>query len=190
MESLRLILVAGLVAHKVVWELMKTRSGRASTVPAPTPSRLKRLVKYGKTAVLIFLVIQTLFLDILPIGEQAMPLRLAGLLIYGLGLAVAITGRLQLGQNWSNLEDYRVRPGQALVSHGIYRYIRHPIYAGDLMLLIGLELALNSWLVLGVIVPLVTVLRQAAREESLLARTFVGYTDYQRRTKRFIPFLL
>src|SRR5713101_9898285 len=117
MESLRLILVAGLVAHKVAWELMKTRSGRASTVPAPMPSRLKRLVKYGKTAVLIFLVIQTLFLDILPIGEQAMPLRLAGLLIYGLGLAVAITGRLQLGQNWSNLEDYRVRPGQALVSH-------------------------------------------------------------------------
>jgi protein-S-isoprenylcysteine O-methyltransferase Ste14 len=76
-----------------------------------------------------------------------------------------------------------------LVAHGIYRWVRHPIYAGDLLLLLGLELALNSWAALGVL-PLALYVRQkAAGEERDLARTLAGYDDYCRRTARFLPFL-
>jgi protein-S-isoprenylcysteine O-methyltransferase Ste14 len=102
---------------------------------------------------------------------------------------MAIVARCQLGRNWSDIEKSRVKGDHALVAHGIYRWVRHPIYAGDLLLLAGLQLALNSWVVLAVL-PLALYVRQkAAGEERDLAKTLAGYDDYCRRTARFLPFL-
>jgi protein-S-isoprenylcysteine O-methyltransferase Ste14 len=105
------------------------------------------------------------------------------------GLATAILGRLHLGSNWVDLEDARVLPDQKVISNGVYRFIRHPIYAGDLLLVTGLQLALNSWLVLGAGLLSLVVARRAAAEEKLLAISLPDYAAYKRRTKRFIPFV-
>lgn len=189
MDILRLVLFAGLVFHKFVWEAMKI-GGRAPSAPPRSSSVFKRLVKYAKSAVLIGLVIQTLFLDLFPISDRPAELRVWGVVLFAVGLAVAVVGRLQLGKNWANLEDYQLLQGQALVKTGLYQYVRHPIYTGDLLLLVGLELALNSWLVLGVLVPLIVVLRQTSAEELLLAKALDGYEEYRKNTKRFIPFVV
>jgi protein-S-isoprenylcysteine O-methyltransferase Ste14 len=116
-------------------------------------------------------------------------LQIVGMVIYCVGLATAILGRIQLGANWSNLEDYQVLQEQSLVTHGVYRYIRHPIYTGDFLLLLGLQLALNSWLVLGVLILLPIIIRQTSAEEHLMAHAFPQYNAYRARTKRFIPYL-
>lgn len=185
--ALRLVLFLGLVGHKFLWEVLKRRDRRPR--PGPTPPR-RRIVKLAKGGLLAFVTVQTLALDFLPItGHSTLP-SLAGTLLYVAGLATAVIGRLQLGRNWVDLEEYRVLPDQSLVTHGIYRYIRHPIYSGDVLLLLGLELALGSWLVVGVAVPLAVAIRQALAEEALLAATFPGYRAYCARTKRFIPFVV
>ena len=73
---------------------------------------------------------------------------------------------------------------------------RHVILLGsklhliNTVLLTGLELALNSWLVLGVVLLVPIVTRQAVQEEAMLRQTLEGYTDYCTRTKRFIPFVV
>ncbi len=190
MTALRLVLVLGLVFHKAIWEVMKRRGGAPRMGRQPAPGLAKRAVKYGKVAALTFLLVQTLFLDLFPISEDLTPLRALGAGIYFLGLAVAVAGRLALGRNWANLEDSRVLPEQRLVRNGIYAYIRHPIYTGDILLLVGLELALNSWLVAGTLIPLLVIVRRVAVEETLLSRTFKGYEEYRQQTKRFIPFFL
>lgn len=184
-DPLRLLLLGGLVFHKVVWEVLKTR-GPAPRPPAVPP--LKKLVKLVKVGVLLFLVVQCAFLDVLPIPGPSEGRRAAGVVLFLLGLTVAVTGRIHLGRSWTDLEDFQVGAPQ-LVSHGIYRSIRHPIYTGDLLLVTGLELALNSWLVLGALAILVVVVRQIGAEEALLARTLPGYAEYQGRTKRLVPFL-
>jgi protein-S-isoprenylcysteine O-methyltransferase Ste14 len=188
-EILRLILFLGLVFHKVVWEIMK-RWGRSGIYPQRFKMSFKSLIKFFKIIVLVFLVIQTLFLDLLPIVDRAIGLRVLGTTIYFVGLAMALMGRLQLGRHWADIEDCRVVSGQSLITSGIYRYIRHPIYAGDIALLAGLELALNSWVVLGIFIPLLFVIRQALAEEVLLSRMFPEYDAYRGRTKRFIPFIV
>lgn len=190
MEILRLVLVLGMVFHKLVWELLKVRAGVQANRTGNTVGLKKRVLKYCKGAVLIALVFQTLVLDLFPITNESSTLRAFGLTLYSLGLATAVFGRLQLGMNWANVEDYQVLPQQSLVKSGIYGFIRHPIYTGDLLLLIGLELALNSWLVLAVILPLVVVAKQATAEESLLSQRFAEYKDYCKQTKRFIPFVV
>lgn len=189
MDILRLTLFVGLIFHKLLWEVLK-RSDRVAGVPREL-SKWPGIwfVKLLKAVVLVFLAVQTLFLDLFPITSQSGPLRTIGTAIYFVGLATAVVGRLRLGKNWVDLEEHQVLPEQSLVTHGIYRYIRHPIYAGDLLLIVGLELALNSWLVLGVFMLIPVVIRQALAEEVQLSQTFPGYTAYCRRTKRFIPFV-
>ena len=190
MLVLRIFLFGGMVAHKLVWEILKVQSPVQITVQNPRGFGIKNLVKLGKIVVLILLVIQTLFLNVFPITTEPNLIRLIGMVFFILGLSVAITGRVYLGKNWANLEDYQVLAGQLLVNKGIYRYIRHPIYLGDVLLILGLELALNSWLVIGVIVLLLIVIRQALAEEVILSNSLPGYIEYRRLTKMFIPFVV
>lgn len=185
MEPLRIYLLAGLLVHKAVWEVMK----RNTTKTKNPPNLKSKLVKAVKIGILLGIVVQTLVEDVLPIAQDPASLRILGALIYSAGLAVALLGRIQLGQNWTDIESAGVKQRHGLVSKGIYRLIRHPIYAGDLLLLLGLELALNSWLVVLVILLAPAVLRQAVREERMLQEILPGYRLYCERTKRFIPFL-
>src|SRR5581483_11446024 len=189
MDPLRIVLFVGLALHKLVWEVYKLRAPQTPTRP-PARSLKTWAVKSAKAIVLVGLLAQTLFLDVLPITGALGWLPTVGLVIYLAGLMLAITGRIQLGKNWANIEDATVLNQQVLVHEGVYRYIRHPIYAGDMLLLIGLELALNSWLVILTIVPMVIFVRQALAEETLLAQSFADYAAYRQHTKRFIPFLI
>ncbi|MCI0591205.1 MAG: isoprenylcysteine carboxylmethyltransferase family protein [Gammaproteobacteria bacterium] len=190
MDILRLILFLGLVLHKLLWEVLKKRDTDSKDRQVLSKKRSVWFVKFIKTMVLLFLVVQTLFLDLFPISDQPTLFRIIGTMIYFVGLITAVIGRLQLGKNWVDLEEYQVLPGQSVVTYGIYRYVRHPIYTGDILLLIGLELALNSWLVLGAFIPLLIAIRQALEEEALLLQKFPKYRAYCTETKRFIPFVL
>jgi protein-S-isoprenylcysteine O-methyltransferase Ste14 len=186
----RLSLLLGLILHKLLWEVLKRRDQAARPGKSSSNKAYAGMTKSVKGLVLTFLAVQTLFLDLVPIAEHPTPLRVVGTLIYVAGFAIAVAGRLQLGRNWVDLEDFQVLPEQALVTHGIYRYIRHPIYTGDVLLLVGLQLALNSWLVLGIVVPLLVIIKQALAEEALLSRAFPAYSTYGSQTKRFIPFVV
>ena len=189
MDWLRLYLLGGLVLHKLVWEVLKRRQD-SQAPPAPSQDLKTLLVKAVKLGILLAIVAQTLLPDFLPIAREPGALRLWGAAIYTAGLAIAITGRLQLGGNWLDIESAGVLDHQRVVNTGLYRYIRHPIYTGDLLLLLGLELALNSWCVLLVILLAPPVLLKAVAEERMLSRTLPGYGDYCRRTKRFVPFVV
>ena len=186
---MRIGLAVGLLGHKLFWEIMKRQKGAIKARSEPLPPSVGA-IKLSKVGVFVFLLAQTLFLDVLPISEKALVLRLVGCLMFIGGLSIAMAGRWQLGDNWVDLEDYQVAPQQTIVASGIYRYIRHPIYAGDLLMLLGLQLALNSWLVLAVIIPTLVVVRQARAEEVLLSRVLTDYEAYRRRTKGFIPFVV
>ena len=185
-SAVRIYLLAGLLLHKAVWEMLK--AGKQRT-PAPRPSMKARMLSGVKIAVLLAIVAQTLLPPFLPIRNSPAWLPITGVVFYSLGLAMAVSARLQLGRNWSDIEKSRVNPDHALVARGLYRYLRHPIYTGDLLLLFGLELALNSWCVLGVVVVMLYVRRQAIQEEKLLIDAIPGYAGYCRRTPRFFPLL-
>jgi len=189
MEAVRIVLFLGLVLHKFIWEFLRNKD-RPARVQRRSPGLLaKYFIKPLKVFVLAFFIIQTLFLNVFPIAENPSTLRVVGLLIYFVGLGTAVLGRVQLGRNWMDLEDFQVLPAQSLTTNGIYAYIRHPIYTGDILLLTGLQLALNSWLVLAVLIPLAIAVKQALAEEAVLVQGFPTYQAYCKRTKRFIPFI-
>jgi len=80
------------------------------------------------------------------------------------------------------------RDGGALRTDGPYAYVRHPIYTGVLLIVIGIVLRTASWaaLLLGV-VTVAFFHAKAAFEERLLAQRYAGYASYAASTPRFTP---
>ena len=161
--------------------------------PRPAEKKVRslkvRVLSGIKLVILLAILAQTVTPAFLPIANAPASLRTVGLVCFTLGLLTAIVGRVQLGRNWSDIEKSYVKRDHALVVHGLYRYIRHPIYAGDLLLLLGLEMALNSWCFLGAVALALYVRQQAIREERNLLESLPGYDQYCSRTARFVPFV-
>jgi protein-S-isoprenylcysteine O-methyltransferase Ste14 len=80
---------------------------------------------------------------------------------------------------------------QKVISTGPYAVIRHPMYAGALILLLGVPLALGSWWGLLTIIPMTMVLAWRVRdEERFLAKNLAGYSEYRTKVKyRLVPFI-
>jgi protein-S-isoprenylcysteine O-methyltransferase Ste14 len=112
------------------------------------------------------------------------------LLIWQLsGAFLAISGLL--GLSWHSFSVFpEPKIKGRLIKNGIYAFIRHPMYAGVLMVF-G-TLVLQFWsverLVAFLFLALVFVLK-IVKEEKLLAQKFPDYIDYQKNTNRLIPFL-
>jgi protein-S-isoprenylcysteine O-methyltransferase Ste14 len=105
------------------------------------------------------------------------------------GLAVSVWARIFLGRNWGMPMTRKEEP--ELITSGPYRYVRHPIYSGILLALVGTALATNLyWLiVLGVMGPY--FIHSARVEERLMIATFpTAYRSYRANTKMLVPFLL
>ena len=80
-------------------------------------------------------------------------------------------------------------PDQTVISTGPYALVRHPMYAGGLVMLLGIPIALGSWWGLLVIVAMTPALIwRLFDEEKFLARNLPGYVEYQRAVRyRLIP---
>jgi protein-S-isoprenylcysteine O-methyltransferase Ste14 len=116
------------------------------------------------------------------------PYRAAGLIVMWLGLAIRVWAIASLGRGFRTTVE--VDPGQAVVSTGPYRWVRHPSYSGLLLIATGCGLAAGNWLALAICVtlPLPALLRRIDVEEAELTRVLGDrYRAYKTQTKRLIP---
>jgi protein-S-isoprenylcysteine O-methyltransferase Ste14 len=112
-----------------------------------------------------------------------------GAVLFACGIALAIWARLHIGRNWGMPMTQRAEP--ELVTSGPYRFVRHPIYSGLLVAMLGTALV-NNLIGLVVVAVLVAYFYYCGIvEERNLAATFPkAYPQYRSRTKMLIPFLL
>jgi protein-S-isoprenylcysteine O-methyltransferase Ste14 len=95
----------------------------------------------------------------------------SGVLLTGLGMAVAIWARVHLGRYWSG--TVALKEGHRLITSGPYRWVRHPIYTGWLLALLGTTLTnATGDAFIGLVIVTVAFLIKMHREETLLARNF------------------
>lgn len=112
----------------------------------------------------------------------------AGLALAWSGTAIRLWARLTLDRFFQPVVV--VQEDHAVVDKGPYRLLRHPAYAGSIVGLAGIGLALESWLSLAVILApaLVAYHRRIAVEEAELSRALgERYDAYVRRTWRLVP---
>ena len=113
-----------------------------------------------------------------------------GAVIASLGLALTVWARVHLGRNWSG--TVTVKQGHELVRTGPYAWVRHPIYTGLLLMLLGTALALGEWRgVLALLIAFAALWRKLKLEERWMRETFgEAYDDYRRGVKALLPGLL
>jgi protein-S-isoprenylcysteine O-methyltransferase Ste14 len=119
-----------------------------------------------------------------PEGEPWLALG-AGLL-FG-GTAVMVAAQLHLGASWRIGIDEGASPG--LVTGGLYRFCRNPIFSGMFLAVAGLAVLQPTWLsAVAVVGAVVAVRAQVLEEESYLLTTYgAAYRAYARRVGRFAP---
>jgi protein-S-isoprenylcysteine O-methyltransferase Ste14 len=104
-----------------------------------------------------------------------------------LGIAICFWARWHLGSNWSG--TVTLKEGHELIGSGPYRAIRHPIYTGILLALLGTAVQMGQpRAFLAVLVALASFYVKARREESFLAEEFgERFAAHAKRTGMFLP---
>jgi protein-S-isoprenylcysteine O-methyltransferase Ste14 len=125
------------------------------------------------------------------LGRQLVPwtesLFIWGAVLVALGLGFAVWARVHLGQHWSG--HVTLKAGHRLIRTGPYALVRHPIYTGLLLALIGSALALDEARgVIAVVIALEAHVRKLRLEERWLCEEFGDeYVKYRREVKALVP---
>jgi protein-S-isoprenylcysteine O-methyltransferase Ste14 len=120
--------------------------------------------------------------------EKSPLLQGIGLALFLLGLGLAVWARVFLGRNWGMPMSEKTEP--ELVTSGPYRLIRHPIYSGLLLALLGTALAVSFYILVVFALLGAYFVYAAVMEERRMTELFPdSYPDYKRSTKMLIPFI-
>ncbi|MBA7647324.1 hypothetical protein ES703_55096 [subsurface metagenome] len=111
-----------------------------------------------------------------------------GTAVFAGALLLLWRSHADLGRNWS--ATLKVREGHTLVTAGVYRYMRHPMYAAHWLWAIAQALLIENWLaglaLLVTFLPLCLI--RIPREEEMMLENFgEEYRQYMNRTGRLIP---
>lgn len=162
----------------------------AESKKEPVQKEKKSVVATGSMTLffLVFYFILRLGLGVINASVTVTLLcAITGLLIIVLGCCVNIFGRFNLGSNWAN--QVRIYKNQTLVTKGVYRLVRHPLYASTIWMFYGACLVyLDYYAALVTTLIFVPFMYYRARqEEDLLAKTFKEYNKYRKEVGMFFP---
>jgi protein-S-isoprenylcysteine O-methyltransferase Ste14 len=116
-------------------------------------------------------------------------LQVLGSALFLAGIGLAVWARIHLGRNWGMPMTLKDEP--ELVTSGPYRFIRHPIYSGILLAMLGTAIATNVYWLIALVVLGSYFVYSARTEEQLMLSSFPdAYASYMSRTKMLIPFVL
>lgn len=111
---------------------------------------------------------------------------LAGAALATLGVVLRIRCHFELRGGFSPFVT--ITPNQQLITGGVYRHLRHPMYLGSLLLLIGLPMVVGATYAWAFsLLACVGLLCRIHAEERLLLEHLPGYDDYSRATWRLVP---
>ena len=190
----RPIVVAGFVALLVIAGYRRIQS-------QSTGERLDRLqegvfilVGLRLAGLILWSAVIAFMIDPAYMAWASMPLpiwlRWAGVAICVTTLALLAWTLRDLGRNLT--DTVVTRRAATLVTHGAYRWVRHPFYGCMALIILGNALMAANWFMLaaGAVVLSLIVVRTKTEEEKLVARFGDAYRSYMQRTGRFVPRLI
>jgi protein-S-isoprenylcysteine O-methyltransferase Ste14 len=119
---------------------------------------------------------------------SSVAVSVVGFILFLLGITLAVWARIHLGRNWGMPMTQKEDP--ELVTTGPYRYIRHPIYTGILLMALGSAIDVNTYWLAVFIVFCAYFVYSAFAEEKLMTQQFTRvYPAYKAKTKMLVPFI-
>lgn len=185
-DLLRFLTLLLFVGRFIYWTVTEKKT-KAKATSHSQQTVFKRVLGWG---VGLFIALQLLGMQILPF-QQTLMTQIIGFLLVLAGTYITVWARITIGTNWAHAAEYQIKKDHELVTSGVYNFIRHPIYAGMFLSMLGAELVAGSYLffVFLVLLPIPAYL-QAKKEEKLLTGHFgEAYKAYMKKTKMFLPYI-
>jgi protein-S-isoprenylcysteine O-methyltransferase Ste14 len=191
LQPWNLVFLIGLVAY------FKIRHGfimRLDLMRQPRTIRkvdaLEKILLLGMSISVLALPILYLFTPLLNFADYELPLAVQwlGLGVMAVSLWLFWRSHADLGENWS--VSLELREGHELVTGGVYRHVRHPMYASIWLWAIAQGMMLENWLAGWSVVPAFAAMYflRTPREERLMCEAFgEPYRQYMRQTGRLWP---
>lgn len=109
------------------------------------------------------------------------------LIIYIIGICFNLLGRYYLGHNWGN--NVVIYNDHTLVNNGVYKVVRHPLYASIIWMIYSVGVLFQNYLViiLNTFVFIPFMYYRAKQEEKELVKIFKEYKKYRENTGMFFP---
>ena len=187
MEAVAIVIGVGWLSFWIYWLAAATRV--KGTRPHASETRWQLQLGLRTVIVIVILILLRLRIFRVRTIPNAPALLAIGLLLFVAGLALAVWARLHIGRNWGMPMSEKADP--ELITNGPYHLIRHPIYSGLLLAVLGTALATSLyWLIVAAVLG--GYFAYSARtEERYLTQLFPdAYPAYKTRTKMLIPFVL
>lgn len=185
--SLRLLTILIFILVRVYWYVAKQK---AIKIKKETNNKLMNFEKIGMILGAIFILLNLIGFTVLTFNNAVF--QLSGLILVILGCGEAVVGRHALGINWTESYEYQIKKNHQMITSGIYKYVRHPIYGGLMIAVTGAFIVAQTYLfILMFLLQFMIMAFLAKREESLLKDYFGNkYNLYIQTTKMFIPFIV
>ena len=121
---------------------------------------------------------------------DSIALKIIGIILLFIGLGFAVWARVHLGRNWS--ANPVIKEDHKLIRTGPYNIVRHPIYSGIWLGVIGTAIVLEIIAgLLFMLLILVGLLLKIHSEEEILSEEFgQEYNQYKKKVKSLIPYLI
>ncbi|MBE9101670.1 protein-S-isoprenylcysteine O-methyltransferase [Vacuolonema iberomarrocanum] len=117
-----------------------------------------------------------------------LPIKIVGIGVFIVALWLLRQSHVDLGRNWSPIAE--IQTNQILITQGVYRYLRHPMYSAHLLWGLAQGLLISNWLVgyLGIVTFAMLYFSRIAQEERLMQEHFgQEYINYRYKVGAVIP---
>ena len=176
------------VSWLVLWRVMAFRVKATAQSESPL-ARLSHVVPLLIAGFLLSVRIPIPLLNDRFVPLAIWPAALGAALTFA-GVLFSAWARFVLAGNWSGY--VQLKHDHELIVDGPYRWVRHPIYTGLILMFLGTALAVGEWrALLAVAIASVAFWRKLRREEALMRTAFGGsYARYAERVPALIPYML
>lgn len=187
----KILVITAFFLWQLYWWITEMKADREKPKTKTTRSFSVTIRKTLTYLFGFFLLAQFFGLTFFPIRGEAFFVELMGLFLVLSGVAISVIARIYLGTNWAHAAEYQIKERHALVTEGIYAYIRHPIYSGLILAYVGAELVAKSYLFIPLFFLMIFMFYQQGKSEEKILTAHFGkdYKDYMKRTKMFLPFV-
>ena len=187
--TMRLLTLGASVVYysaRSYYERRLHRPMKAEQLRQASPKEMRDLMIAGLSMVPVWAYMLTPYVDFAAIG-LALPVRAVGLALALAATPVLAASHAALGASWSPFGD--VPPADGLVTSGVYRWVRHPMYASFFLFNIGILLLSSNWFAVpGIFGMLWLYYARVDHEERMMLELFGDeYRGYARKTGRVVP---
>lgn len=189
MTIFRLIIAALWLVFAAYWGISALGAKRSIGI---TPWWRQSLLRGGLVVLIVlalhFTPARGLLRAVHAYQAHSIPLGVVGAAIVLMGVGLALYARIYIGRNWGMPMSRKEQP--ELVTGGPYAFVRHPIYTGIVLAVLGSAIGASVLWVVPLVVFAPYFVYSARREEELMREQFPAqYPDYMRRTKMIVPFV-